>query len=110
MDWGFLDYELRADSRWTADGCGRRVAGCGVRRRAAPLTTAIRAFVVPPWYRLLRPMRPDRRERWTHRTFWTLVDGSTRTARRLGAERSLVQIQSPRSGGQRVSVTGRRAR
>src|SRR4051812_9360886 len=53
--------------------------------------------VVPPWYRLLRPMRPDRPEPWTHWTFWTPLDAPTRSACRLGAERSLVQIQSPRS-------------
>src|SRR5438876_1846808 len=42
--------------------------------------------LVPPWYRLLRPMRPDRPEPWAHRTSWTLADTSTRSARRLGAE------------------------
>ena len=52
--------------------------------------------VVPPWYRLIRPMRPDRPDPWTHWTFWTLTDASTPSASRLGAERSLVQIRSPR--------------
>src|SRR3954467_12608351 len=28
--------------------------------------------VVPPWYRLIRPTRPDRPGPWMHRTFWTL--------------------------------------
>src|SRR3954453_3288774 len=63
---------------------------------SSPRATADSGRVVPPWYRLLRPMRPDRPEPWTHRTFWTLTEASTRPACRLGAERSLVQIQSPR--------------
>ena len=53
--------------------------------------------VVPLWYRLLRPMRPDRPPPGTMGTRGTLRDASTPVACRLGAERSLVQIQSPRS-------------
>jgi hypothetical protein len=52
--------------------------------------------VVPLWYRLLRPMHPDRPRMWTHRTIRTLPDTSTPVACRLGAERSPVQIRPPR--------------
>ncbi len=52
--------------------------------------------VVPPWYRLLCLMRPNCLSRGTVGTRGTRSDGSTGGRRRLGAERSLVQIQSPR--------------
>jgi hypothetical protein len=53
-------------------------------------------LVVPLWYRLLRPICPDRWCRGTMGMLGTLTDGSTPESARLGAERSLVQIQSPR--------------
>jgi hypothetical protein len=53
-------------------------------------------LVVPPWYRLHRPMRPGTSPAPTTKTSETRRDVSTRASRRLGAERSLVQIQSPR--------------
>jgi hypothetical protein len=56
---------------------------------------------VPLWYRLLRPMRPDRPRTRTHRTVWTPTDTSTPAACRLGAERSRVQIAPPRLQGRR---------
>ena len=52
--------------------------------------------VVPLWYRMHRPICPDRPRRWTHRKRRTLRDTKTPESARLGAERSLVQIQSPR--------------
>ena len=47
-------------------------------------------------YRLLRPMRPDRPSVGTQGTAGTRTNASTGARCRLGAERSLVQIQSPR--------------
>jgi hypothetical protein len=61
------------------------------RPGSAPTTV-----VLPLWYRLLRPTRPDRPQPGTMGTRGTLTDASTHEAGRLGAERSLVQIQSPR--------------
>jgi hypothetical protein len=52
--------------------------------------------VVPLWYRLLRPMCPTCPRLGTAGTAGTLMDASTPHAARLGAERSLVQVQSPR--------------
>ena len=52
--------------------------------------------VVPPWYRMHRPMRPGSPPTGTMGTAGTPPDGSTPSLCRLGAERSLVQIQSPR--------------
>ena len=56
-------------------------------------------LVVPLWYRLLRPMCPDRPQAGTMGTLGTLTDASTPIAVRLGAERSRVQISPPRLGG-----------
>ena len=52
--------------------------------------------MVPLWYPMHRPICPDRPRSWTHRNRWTLRDTSAPESARLGAERSLVQIQSPR--------------
>jgi hypothetical protein len=72
-------------------------------------------LVVPLWYRLLCPIRPDRRRAGTVGTRGTLRDASTPRAVRLGAERSLVRIQSPRLGGSPLpkrafSISGSRQR
>jgi hypothetical protein len=55
--------------------------------------------VVPLWYRLLCPMRPDRPRPGTMGTPGRLADASTPEGARLGAERSPVQIRPPRLGG-----------
>ena len=60
------------------------------------------AAVVPLWYRLIRPMCPDRPGPWTRRTIRALTDASTPAACRLGAERSRVQIPPPRLRGMRT--------
>ena len=52
--------------------------------------------VVPLWYRLLRPLRPDCPQPGTLGTRGTLRDTSTLDDARLGAERSPVQIRPPR--------------
>ena len=56
------------------------------------------ARAVPLWYRLPRPILLDRPRAGTMGTWGTLQDASTPSTRRLGVERSLVQIQSPRLG------------
>ncbi len=54
--------------------------------------------VVPRWYRLMCPMCPLRPWTGTEGTHGTPLNASTVASCRLGVERSLVQIQSPRSG------------
>ena len=51
---------------------------------------------VPLWYRMHRPICPECPPTWTMGTKGTPRGASLPLARRLGAERSLVQIQSPR--------------
>ena len=46
------------------------------------------------WYRMHRPMCPERPWTWTYKPRGTLRDGSTPITRGRGAEKSLVQIQS----------------
>ena len=52
-----------------------------------------RPLLAPPWYRVLCPMGPESPRPGTR---GTSQDRSTHLRRRLGAERLLVQIQSPR--------------
>ena len=66
------------------------MCGCALSSESLPRPA------VPLWYPLRRPFRPDRLRRGTTGTRGTLRDASTPIAPRLGAERSLVQIQSPR--------------
>ena len=70
--------------------------GLGRSRRRRRAASGSDAVVVPLSYRVLRPMRPESPRPWTMGTRGTLRDASTPTACRLGAERSLVRIQSPR--------------
>ena len=62
---------------------------------------------VPLWYRPLRPICPEVPRTGTAGTRGTLRDASSRPASRLGVERSLVQIQSPRLAGLSLSPTAR---
>src|SRR5918994_1829930 len=62
--------------------------------RGDPLGTSS-LDAVPPWYRMHRPMGPERPCTWTQRTRGRLQDRSTSSASRLGAERSLLQSPVP---------------
>ena len=66
--------------------------------------------MVPLWYRLVRPICPDRRRPGTMWTLQTLTDASAHESTRLGAERSLVQIQSPRLQDLRARMRARKYR
>ena len=43
--------------------------------------------MVPLWYRLMRPMCPDRSEAWTQWTIWTILEASTPRVARLGGRK-----------------------